>query len=226
MDLPRGKFRSLQKSIQLRDILDRIKKTRFSGICTFSSGGGINGTLVFNSGTCVIANLQDRYGTAAWEGTQALLDQVFDIVLSDLDTTQLQLALDFNKKAKVQTGGSRQEAPPQKTDAADYLRAEPQSGAITGHTTAEKDLKRTTHVRFGQLGTVMPADQKTPVLRQAGKKEPVPEGLNVTASNGTSSAEKEFDTFDSMDLDDVAQKIRKDCKIILKQLQLDHLTEK
>jgi hypothetical protein len=226
MDLPRGKFRSLQKGVQLKDILDVITKTRFSGICTFSSDNGTNGTLVFKSGTCVIANIQDQYGAAAWDGTQALLDQVFDVVLSDLDSTQLQLALDFNKKAHVQKKSTRQETPLQKTDVADSLQEERRHGALTGQKVREKDFVKTTNVTFGQLGPEIPEDQKTPVLYQPGKKEPVPEGQEATASNGKSTAEKEFDTFDSMDLDDVAQKIRKDCKIILKQLQLDHLTEK
>jgi hypothetical protein len=226
MDLPRGTFRSLQKGEQLRDILNKIVKTRFSGICTFSSGNTMNGTLVFNSGICILANIQNQYGAAAWDGVQALLDQVFDIALSDLDSTQLQLALDFNKKAHVQKGGNRQGAVLQKANGADHLKEQKQHGALTRHRTGEHDFTQTTHVTFGQSGPDTPAEQKTPVPHQAEKKEPFPEGQSAPAPNGGSSAEKDFDTFDSMDLDDVAQKIRKDCKIILKQLQLDHLTEK
>jgi hypothetical protein len=41
-----------------------------------------------------------------------------------------------------------------------------------------------------------------------------------------STAEKELDNFDAMDVDEVTQKLRKDAKIMLKQLQLDHLIEK
>jgi len=226
MDLPRGTFRSLQKGVHLRDILDEIVKKRFSGILTFSSGNTMNGTLVFKSGICTLANIQDQYGAAAWDGAQALPDQVFDIVLSDLDNTQLQLALDFNKKAHVQKGGSRQETASEKAKGTDHVQEQKQHGAPARHRTGGQDFTQTTHVTFGQSGPDAPAEQKTPVPHQAEKKEPFPEGQSAPAPNGKSSAEKDFDTFDSMDLDDVAQKIRKEAKIIVKQLQLDHLTEK
>jgi hypothetical protein len=59
-----------------------------------------------------------------------------------------------------------------------------------------------------------------------GTQEPPLQGQNPSQEPQLSSAEKEFETFDSMDLEDVTRKIRRDSKIILKQLELDHLMEK
>ena len=41
----------------------------------------------------------------------------------------------------------------------------------------------------------------------------------------TSSFEQDIDTFDTLDLNDVTDKIRNDCKTIIKQLDLEHLME-
>jgi len=40
------------------------------------------------------------------------------------------------------------------------------------------------------------------------------------------SFENDLDTFDTMDFDNVTDKIRTDCKTMIKQLHLDHLMER
>jgi hypothetical protein len=42
----------------------------------------------------------------------------------------------------------------------------------------------------------------------------------------TSSFENDLDTFDTMDFENVTDKIRTDCKTMIKQLHLDHLMER
>ncbi|MDP2796191.1 MAG: hypothetical protein Q8N94_01605 [Methanoregula sp.] len=42
----------------------------------------------------------------------------------------------------------------------------------------------------------------------------------------SSSFERDIDTFDTLDLDDVTDKIRNDCKTIIRQLNLEHLMER
>ena len=42
----------------------------------------------------------------------------------------------------------------------------------------------------------------------------------------TSSFEKDLDSFDAMDIDNVTDKIRTDCKTMIKQLHLDHLMDR
>jgi hypothetical protein len=68
--------------------------------------------------------------------------------------------------------------------------------------------------------------KEIPAEDLSGTREPPLQGQPASQEPQLSSAEKEFETFDSMDLEDVARKIRRDSKIILKQLDLDHLMEK
>jgi hypothetical protein len=42
----------------------------------------------------------------------------------------------------------------------------------------------------------------------------------------SSSFDQDIDTFDTLDIDNVTDKIRKDCKTIVKQLDLEHLMER
>jgi hypothetical protein len=58
-------------------------------------------------------------------------------------------------------------------------------------------------------------------------RAPAPRGEAPGAEEGVSSSfEKDIDTFDTMDLDNVTDKIRNDCKTMIKQLHLEHLMER
>jgi hypothetical protein len=58
-------------------------------------------------------------------------------------------------------------------------------------------------------------------------RQPAPQSLeNQDAGTSGSSFEKDIDTFDTMDLDNVTDKIRNDCKTMIKQLHLEHLMER
>jgi hypothetical protein len=225
MQLPRGKYRAIKKGVQLGETLDEMTKTRFSGICLFSSDT-VNGTVVFRNGIVVLARVQNQYGDPGWAEAGLFWDQMVDAVLSDLDNAQMQLALEFNKKAYVRDGSHHHAVPPQKAESL-FLQPEPvKRAADTQHKPKEKDFIKITPV--SPPAAVLPSNVgKKPAAEAppvSGKQVPLDQ--KDLPETDRSSAEKEFDTFDSMDLDDVTQKIRKDCKIILKQLQLDHLTEK
>ena len=225
MQIPRGKFRSIKKGISLGEILDGMATSGFSGICSFSSAT-IKGTMVFKGGVIILAKVQDQYGDPAVVEARLVVGQVIDAVLSDLDGTQVQLALEFNKHAHVQKAGNWQEVFPQK----DKL-------------PVVQDTRKK-HVP-GQMADPIKSDFIKPMpVTSAGSAFPAGPDKNWTTDNSLdtqkppvqepapqqdtplSSAEKEFETFDSMDLEDVTQKIRRDSKILLKQLELDHLMEK
>jgi hypothetical protein len=72
---------------------------------------------------------------------------------------------------------------------------------------------------------VQPEKRPTPNSPEPGTI-PSPQKPVTAPDVEPSPTEKEYDSIDSMDFDDVTQKIRKDVKVILKQLQLEHLTEK
>jgi hypothetical protein len=225
MQLPRGKFRAIKKGVHLGETLDEMTKTRFSGICSFSSGT-INGTIVFRNGTVVLAKVQNMYGDPAWDEAGSLRDHVIDAIVSDLDNTQMQLALEFNKKAFVQKGPFH--AAPQMKREVIFQQHEP--------------VIRTDDQRYEpkekEFIKTVPVSSPAPVLAAEDNKKPAFEGPPYTGESPLrmdqkavpepeqTTAEKELDNFDAMDIDEVTLKLRKDAKIMLKQLQLDHLIEK
>ncbi|MDD5169556.1 MAG: hypothetical protein PHN75_12115 [Syntrophales bacterium] len=226
MQLPRGTFRSIQKGVNFKEILAGMASSRFTGFCTISSST-LNGTLVFRSGICVLAKIQDHYGDKGWAAVMAQPDLVTDLALSDFNTAQIQLALDFNKKARV----SLPTPPPLQRPTAQPSREQGKQAVYSRREQKKRDSVKPP-VTEGEVAPdtlpyedrqITPGLSPEPVKTKESPKETAKEAAESTPE---SSEESDLDMFDSMDLDDVAHKIRKDCKIILKQLQLDHLTEK
>ena len=229
MQLPRGTFRSIQKGVRFSDILADLVSTRFTGMCTISSAS-LNGTLVFRSGVCVLAKIQDHYSDQGWAVLMENPDLTVDLAISDFNTAQIQLALDFNKKALVHLSAT---PPSQKS-------VPQEQPARTGERVSREPVKHAAHSRREQKKhevskpPVTPAEvvmAAAPVLEEPVKQdvagdEPIAVAKTTSVKTPGSPEELDLEMFDTMDLDDVALKIRKDCKIILKQLQLDHLTEK
>jgi hypothetical protein len=217
MQLPRGKYRSIKKGAPLGDILDELIKSRFSGICLFSSDA-VNGTVVFRNGVVVLAKVQNHYGDPAWVEAGLFWDSICDAVLSDLDNAQIQLALEFNKKAYVQHGTSHHTASRQKAGSDSLMQQPSKRAADPQHTQKEKEFIKITPVL--PVAPAFPADVKKKPAAEAPFTaiEPARQDLKAPPEPERSIAEKEMDNFDAMDLDDVTQKIRK--------LQLDHLEEK
>ena len=220
MQLPRGTFRSIRKNVKVGEILSELASSRFTGIGTLSSSSN-TGTLVFKNGICILAKVRDQYGDPGLDIVNAQPDLIADIALSDLDNAQLQLALDFNKKARV---GSSPRPAARKTPAP----AAPSPPVQKKRTPVQNEGKdrefiKTTPAVQPQVAKRADTEKQATVISPE-NKDRQPAGTH--AKPVQTVEEDELDTFEDMDLDEVAQKIRKDCKIILKQLQLDHLTEK
>jgi len=226
MDLPRGKFRSVKKGVQLGEMLDELVKTRFTGICTFSTDK-TNGTLVLKSGEYVLSEIRDHLGDEAWTEIQSLADHTIDAILSDLDIPQLKLALEFNKNAFIKNP-SRSSTISKKQKAGTKSYPPVMKIPDTLHQPSEKDTDSI------KLTPVVPSSTVQPVSKQKQSNDelfeqrtkPQQEKETKAVESESSQTEKEYDSIDSMDFEDVSKKIRKDVKIILKQLELDHLTEK
>jgi hypothetical protein len=229
MQLPRGTFRSIRKGVNFSDVLAELASSRFTGMCTISSAT-LNGTLVFRSGVCVLAKIQNFYGDKGWAALTEQPDQILDLAISDFNTAQIQLALDFNKNAMVHTATApspHKTAPPM---AAVRTGERPSRESVKHASPPKKEQKK--HEISNAPATSPAASAGTPPVHEE-RVTPVAAGGEIPAVPDTvpektsgSSDELDLEMFDKMDLDDVALKIRKDCKIILKQLQLDHLTEK
>jgi len=227
MQLPRGKFRSIKKGVPLGDILDEMATSRFSGICSFSSVT-VNGTMVFKGGLVILAKVQNQYGDPAVIEARLVVSQVIDAVLSDLDGTQMQLALEFNKHAYVQKEGNWQGVSIQKAKSSPVQDSQNKSAPEPELKSKpkEKDFIKSIQATPASPAVPLRPDKGMAAENLANTPEPPLQGQPASQEPQLSSAEKDFETFDSMDLEDVTRKIRRDSKIILKQLELDHLMEK
>jgi hypothetical protein len=84
----------------------------------------------------------------------------------------------------------------------------PQARAVVTHPTSSPE---------------QPSQPKSPLPLSAEPKTPAE---TEDSAHASSSFEKDIETFDSLDLENVTDKIRNDCKTMIKQLQLEHLMER
>ena len=241
MQLPRGTFREIRKNEAAGSILLELERTRFSGICSISSGPG-KGTLVFREGKCILAKFLGKQGDTGWDELQNILGVEVDAALSSLDEAQIQLSLEFNKACRiVKAGKTGRQAPAS-------LPRHGHAGTIRHHT-GEKSLpvshfaapaapvKPVPEPSAPQEVPLLPEETSLPATSPSllSRKTPAPEAgpahgipdVGLPAPDpGASSFDMDIDTLDSMDMENVTEKIRKDCKTMIKQLHLEHLMER
>jgi hypothetical protein len=89
-------------------------------------------------------------------------------------------------------------------------------------------------LEFNMACRIIKAVNATPSAAPVYTNPQIPERLPQEPEKSTqtkdppqdsSSFEKDIDTFDKLDIDNVTDKIRNDCKTIVKQLDLEHLME-
>jgi len=233
MQLPRGTFREIKKDEKIRILLLKLEQEQFSGVCTLSSHGG-NGVLVYRSGKCILARVMTKYGDAGLEELLKFLDQNGDVALSVLDETQIKLALEFNKPAIVKKSGPVTMMPPQKSYPSPTFPGDAKSPAAKGsHTGTETVIIRpvTPRIRVAlpdhTSHQTPPVHTRKPHSQKPGKNEcGTAEGETDSTETQTTSFDQDMETIDTMDLEKVTDKIRGDCKTMIKQLDLEHLLER
>jgi hypothetical protein len=243
MQLPRGTFREIRKEVTIESILMDLERSKFSGICSISSSIG-TGTLAFKGGKCILVKIFGKPGDAGWDELQKHKTEEVDAALSTLDEAQIQLSLEFNKICRLVKAGktvpepqhpARQQAQaPARKPAPPVNVARPVASTPTIHRPtppiqppAEPEPK----IQKGPSLFQRPAMPAPPVPPTSPVQQPKDNTVNhidnEQEKGGTSSSfEKDIDTFDTMDLDNVTDKIRNDCKTMIKQLHLDHLMER
>jgi hypothetical protein len=261
MQLPRGTFREIKKAELISSLLDELERTRFFGICSISSTL-VSGTLVFKSGTCILAKIQKKSGNGAWDDLQKIRDNEVDAALSSLDEAQIQLALEFNKPCRIIKIGETAPLPAGNPAPSRFAQPEkpvssPQRSVPVGSPalrpsssfTAPPAPAKPAHPSPVRTAAPLPpaapvkpaarppaqpltgqkpaapsyASPQIPVHHQQEQKKPAE---TDDPAEDSSSFEKDIDTFDTLDLDNVTDKIRNDCKTMIKQLQLEHLMER
>ncbi|NYT06519.1 MAG: hypothetical protein GKC04_09190 [Methanomicrobiales archaeon] len=100
MQLPRGTFYSLKKGMTLSSLLDELRSAAFSGHCSFPLGN-TSGSLVFDRGTCILADVPPRAGTEACTYLQEAGGELVNAELYSLTPAQINLSIEFNAKFRV-----------------------------------------------------------------------------------------------------------------------------
>jgi len=244
MQLPRGKFREIKKNIPVSALLEELEKTEFSGLCSLSYETS-SGTLVFKSGKCILADFMGQHGDASWNELQKIIELEVDAALSTLDEAQIQLSLEFNKVSRIAKTGAPGAKTSPRTPA--HVHPEPQKKpAVSSHHTPLSQPVKTPPRPAVPQGTSsterVPAYRPTTVVSHkppAGvhpaqlthptapdRKKTGNDEENRKEEQESNSFDQDFDTFDSMDLENVTDKIRSDCKTMIKDLHLEHLMER
>ncbi len=196
MQLPRGTFCAIRKNEEIAGLLLELEQSKFTGICSLSFRAG-KATMVFSLGSCILAEIPGKTGDPASTGLMAMAGEKADAALSTLDATQVRLALDFNATCRTTTlTGQVVRTPPAARPAPDPAFA-----------SSPRDLDES----FFES----PADV-TPPVKPA---EVIDEKLPDTGAE----PKDDLDTLEHVDLDAVSDKIRRDCKTLIKQLDLEHL---
>lgn len=245
MQLPRGTFREIKKGETIENLLQELERSKFSGVCSISSSAG-TGTLVFKVGKCILVKFLGKSGDAGCDELQKNSTNEVDAALSSLDDAQIQLSLEFNKACRLVKVTKPLESPQKQGAPAPEPAKKPVPPAHTVHPTPVAPLKAQQKPAAASLfhrPTPPPAPEQKPQkavpapMRPAMPAPPAtpeqksqppaihPEDNQEGAAQG-SSFDKDIDTFDTMDLDNVTDKIRNDCKTMIKQLHLEHLMER
>jgi hypothetical protein len=254
MQLPRGTFREIRKAVVLESLLKELNGEKFSGVASISSHS-LAGSLVFRGGTCILVKVRNSRGDAGLEELLKAKSEVVDAALSLLDDAQVDLALEFNKSFRltkfgkpVTTPSLQRSAPPAFREPSRAAPAQrpvilkpaapvaplkhPAKPAPSRHQVPAPPVPPQTPVHnpapnpfpFFKAAAQTPLPPPVPDLYEDKKKTEADE--QPQPEQETSSLDHDFETFDTMDFETVTDKIRADCKTMIKQLQLDHLMER
>jgi hypothetical protein len=252
MQLPRGTFREIKKGVTIEDLLSEFERSRFSGVCSISSEAG-SGTLVYKNGKCILVKFLGKSGDAGCTELQKNRNHEVDAALSSLDEAQIQLSLEFNKTCRpvkvvkpleepkkaaqpaqepvkkpappvnTTTHVPAAKTPPSKPPAASlFHRPAP---PVQPPTAPEPKTQRAVQSLPRPAMPAPPAAQRPPAPTAKAPDQALDED-KTDALSQSSSFDNDIDTFDTMDLDNVTDKIRNDCKTMIKQLHLEHLMER
>ncbi len=196
MQLPRGTFCGIRKNEGIAGLILELEQSGFTGICSLSLQAG-TATMVFSFGSCILAEIPGKIGDPACDGLMAMGCETADAALSSLDATQVRLALDFNPNCRTTTMASQVVKTP-----------------------------RAARPAPGPAGTPTPRDLDESLFESPAGSTPtgmMGEDHDEELPDSGSGYEDAIDTLDHMDLDAVSDKIRKDCKTLIKELDLEHL---
>ena len=254
MQLPRGTFLNIKRSTKAGDLLADLQGTKFTGICSISFGR-VNGTIVFKSGKRILAQYNNIISDAAWDELQKIIGEKVDASLSTLNEAQVQLSLEFNKTCLIVKGGKAENthlheipAPNQHTMKESPLNTPKQAQIATSKSHQKPSIPEAPlanrpgtvepvraselpkiisdmHLKKAAFKPLSSIQQKKQVYTQISEEKKPEDTALLQVVSDSSSFDKDIETFETMDVDTITNKIRGECKTLIKQLHLEHLTE-
>jgi hypothetical protein len=254
MQLPRGTFLNIKRSIKVGDLLAELQDMKFTGICSISFGNAL-GTVVFKSGKRILAQYKDIIGDAASEELQKIIGEKVDASLSTLNEAQIQLSLEFNKPCLIVKGGKAENislhdfpipnqhmlkktplnTPTPVQTTMGQLPGKPgvPQAPVTGRPVTIEPVRASelpkiisdAHLKKAAQKPAAAIQQKSQGYPQIHEEKKPEDTEFLQADADSSSFEKDIETFETMDVDSITNKIRGECKTLIKQLHLEHLTE-
>lgn len=227
MQLPRGTFRALKKGVTIRQLLHEMKSDKFTGFCNIS-GISVPVTLVLKNGRVLLATYNDLAGEEAWKAVISIMAEEGEAEMSDLTDPQIQLSIEFNSRAVVREGDVLlpPESPPL-----------PERGKNAQEKKVKNPVKQRSTPRV-EPDTLIPerkTDDHLPVEVQSALKEPehtslshgaAPDRADENSDEDEQLVYQDLKVLDEMDLESMSEKIRANCQVMVKKLNLDHLLEK
>jgi hypothetical protein len=205
MQLPRGAFRDLKKGIHLESLLQGMKEASFSGYCKIVTGEA-SALLVLKRGMIILAQSGDFQGDAALSTINLWGDTKVDAALHDLNTTQLQLTIEFNPSAQVKDmvkpPFSRQPVPQE-------------TARVSPEPVKKQEVSMPVTTPPPQDSVVAPQD----AIRTKDQ------GTDQKGDNASSLLLQELDALDEMDIESITQKFRESCRQIIEKLELEYLLD-
>ena len=126
----------------------------------------------------------------------------------------------------MQSGNSRwvtrvtsKQGIPQTTPAKKPVTIEPLRASELPKIISDAHLKKAAHNPLAAI------QQKSQVYPQISEEKKSEDTAFLQEDSDASSFEKDIETFETMDVDTITNKIRGECKTLIKQLHLEHLTE-
>ncbi len=226
MQLPRGTFRALKKGVTIPQLLNEMKASEFTGFCNIS-GMSVPVTLVLKNGRVLLATYNDLAGENASNAILSILSEEGEAELSDLTDAQIQLSLEFNPRAVVRAGDIQ--LPQESGKAPKKVKSTPDKKVILPEPQKPAPaLKPEANIPEGKTGDI-PAGGAS-ALKKPDYKPSSPVATPDHIDEGMNEEEQlvyqDLKVLDEMDLDSMSEKIRANCKIMVKKLNLEHLLER
>ncbi|MDD1702178.1 MAG: hypothetical protein LUQ31_04280 [Methanoregula sp.] len=238
MEIPRGTFREIRKGQDAGALLEELAREHFSGVCTLVHRE-VTGSLVLDSGICILAAYGPHIGDRAIEGIHGIAGLKIDAALSVLTPAQIRLSLEFNQKERVKNHGILPARPVKSIVLPQYPGSSLSatvSPAIHKSPVIHKENKEK-HPAI--LPRMIPSEtvvfHRSPVIDVKRKTRPgdlsdIPKNSGVQVHPVVLRPEtgegNDLDGLDDLNLETMSGQLQKECRTLVKRIDLEYLMDR